>query len=98
MSDMRASFKRDLGEVRWRELRIHLQRDSIIWVAPELDLIETAVAVAEDDKAKVEQWISSGLIGKPENDSLDQWEGELDTTFRMLIVQPFILIQTVQNA
>lgn len=98
MSEMRESFKRDLGDVCWRELRIHLQRDSIILVASELDLIETAVAVAEDDKAQVEQWISSGQIGKPEKDSLDHWESELDTPFQMLIVQPFILIQTVQNA
>ncbi len=40
MSEMRASFKRDLGEVCWRELRIHLQRDSIVLVSGELDLIE----------------------------------------------------------
>jgi len=98
MSEMRASFKRDLGEVCWRELRIHLQRDSIILVSGELDLIETAVAVAEDDKSQVEQWISSGLIGKPEKDSLEQWEAELSTPFNMLIVQPFILIQAVSNA
>lgn len=98
MSEMRESFKRDLGEVCWRELRIHMQRDAIILVGPDLDLIETAVAVAEDDKAQVEQWISAGQIGKPEKDSLDSWESDLDKPFRMLIVQPFILIQDVQHA
>lgn len=47
MSAMVESFKRDLADVNWRELKIHLQRDSIIIVAAELDLIEVAVAVAD---------------------------------------------------
>lgn len=50
MSEIRKSLKRDLAEVCWRELRVHLQRDAIIVVDDALDLIETAIAVADDDK------------------------------------------------
>ena len=98
MSQIRESFKRDLAPVSWKELRAHLQRDAIILVSPTLDLIETAVAVADDDKNSVETWIAEGLLGKPTAEQLDCWEAELDMPFNMLIVQPFILIQEVCNA
>ena len=98
MSHMVESFQRDLGEVCWRDLRVHLQRDALILVASELDIISAAVAVAEDDSPQVEEWITAGRIGKPSRGQLDDWEQLLDKPFRMLIVQPFILIQEVADA
>jgi len=98
MSGMVESFKRDLAEVNWRELKIHLQRDAIIIVAAELDLIEVAVAVADDDKARVETWIAENQLVKPTVEQLESWEQEPDNRFQMLIVQPFILVQEIYDA
>ena len=98
MSEMRESFKRDLAEVSWKELRVHLLRDALILVAAGLELIEAAVAVADDDKDRVADWIATGRIGKPTADQLKLWESEPEKLFRMLIVQPFILIQDVVHA
>lgn len=98
MSAMIESFQRDLAEVSWRELRIHMQRDAIIIVSAGLDLITAAVAVAEDNKEYVEQWIGAGNMSKPGKEQLASWESNLDKPFRMLIVQPFILIQDIHHA
>ncbi len=98
MSGMVESFKRDLAEVNWRELKIHLQRDAIIIVAAELDPIEVAVAVADDDKARVETWIAENQLVKPTVEQLESWEQEPDNRFQMLIVQPFILVQEIHDA
>ncbi len=98
MSEMVESFKRDLAEVRWRELKIHLQRDAIITVSAAIDLIEAAVAVAEDNKEQVETWIDTGCLGKPTEQQLASWEQEEEKPFQMLIVQPFILIQEIVDA
>ncbi|MCD6186912.1 MAG: DUF2288 domain-containing protein [Desulfuromusa sp.] len=97
MSGMVESFKRDLAEVNWRELKIHLQRDSIIIVAAELDLIEVAVAVADDDKTRVEIWIAENQLAKPTAEHLERWQQESGNRFQMLIVQPFILVQEINN-
>lgn len=88
-------FESDLAEVRWRELRVHMRRDALVTVAPELDLLRVATAVAADDKSQVEGWIAAGQVAKPTASELKQWESSLDTAFLMLIVQPFILIQAV---
>ncbi len=98
MSGMVESFKRDLARANWRELKIHLQRDAIIVVSSELDLIEVGVAVAEDDKASVETWIAANQLEKPTEKQLESWEQEPDNIFQMLIVQPFILIQGIHDA
>lgn len=94
MTRVAESFRRDLADVNWRELRIHLQRDAIIVVADELDLIDVGVAVAEDNKKLVEKWIAAGQLGKPNEQQLESWEREPEISFQMLIVQPFILIQS----
>lgn len=98
MSGMVESFKRDLAEVNWRELRIHLQRDAIIIAAAELDLIAVGVAVAKDDSALVEAWIAAAQLGKPTENQLKSWEQESEKMFQMLIIQPFILIQDIYAA
>jgi len=98
MSDLSERFKTDLAEVPWKDLRIHLQRDAIIIVADELDLVETAVAVTDDDKKNIEKWIAAGQLVKPTKEQVETWETELEKPFRVLIVQPFILVQMVSHA
>ena len=98
MSEQIESFKRDLAEVCWRELKIHLQRDAIITVSTTLDIITVAEAVANDNKAAVAEWIENSQLGKPTEDQLKSWEENQEKSFRMLIVQPFILIQDILDA
>ncbi len=98
MSEQIESFKRDLAEVCWRELKIHLQRDAIITVSTALDIITVAEAVANDNKDAVEGWIENNQLGKPSEDQLKSWEENQEKSFKMLIIQPFILIQDVLDA
>jgi len=98
MSEQIESFKRDLAEVCWRELKIHLQRDAIITVSTTLDIITVAEAVANDNKEAVEGWIGNKQLGKPTEDQLNSWEKTQEKSFRMLIVQPFILLQDILDA
>ncbi len=97
MPELMATLKKDLAEVTWRELRIHMQRDVIIVVAENLDLVDTAVAVARDEKDTVQSWIASGEVAKPVTSQLERWENDLAKAFQMLIVKPFILIQEVSH-
>jgi len=98
MSEKVQSFKRDLADVCWRELKIHLQRDAIITVSADLEIIDAAVAIADDNKEVVSDWINDNKLGKPTEDQLQSWEKTPEKLFRMLIVQPFILIQEVLDA
>ncbi|HEY5673825.1 MAG TPA: DUF2288 domain-containing protein [Malonomonas sp.] len=98
MSEVLEQFKQDLAEVPWKDLRIHLQRDSIVLVDDSLALLDVAVAVAGDDKAQVEGWIAAGSLTKPTAEQIAAWETQLEKPFQMLIVQPFILLQATLHA
>lgn len=97
-TNVRERLARDLAEVSWKDMRVHLQRDVIILVAEDLDLVDVAVDVAQDNKHQVSLWISSGQLTKPSREQIDQWEHQLDKPFRMLIAQPYILAQPVSHA
>jgi len=98
MSNVIEQLKLDLAEVPWKDVRIHLQRDSIVLVADSLALLDVAVAVAEDNKPLVEGWIADGALTKPTAEQISAWESQLDKPFQMLIVQPFILLQATLHA
>lgn len=93
MTTVKEGFERDLAQVPWRELRIHLRRDALVTVAGVLDLVTVATAVAADDRSQVKRWIAAGQLTKPTAAELEEWERSLDKSFFMLIVQPYILIQ-----
>ena len=80
-------------EVEWHWLRMHLERGAVIVVSPELDLAEAAAKVAADDSSAVSTWIASGRISKPTMEQIGVWNADPARRFRMLIVQPYVLIQ-----
>jgi hypothetical protein len=93
MDDIRNRLGEELATVEWRALRTHVQRDSVILLAPELDMVEVAWCVARDRTADVAGWIAAGKVRKPGREELAKWERELEKPFRMLIVAPYVLIQ-----
>ena len=98
LAEISEKFAQDLAEVDWKALRIHLQRDALILVDEQLDLIEVACRVANDDATEVGAWIAQGRLAKPAAEQLSSWETQLDKPFRMLIAAPYILVQEVRHA
>lgn len=95
MDEVRSKLQDELDVVDWRALRVQAGRDSVILVAPELDLIEVAWCVAKDRSVEVAGWVGAGQLRKPTGEELSAWERDLDKPFRMLIVAPYVLIQTM---
>jgi len=93
MDDFRKKLREELDIVDWQALRNHLRRDSVILIAPELDLVEVAWCVAKDCAAEVAGWVAAGQLRKPGLEELASWERQLEKPFRVLIVAPYVLIQ-----
>jgi hypothetical protein len=90
---MRERIAETLGDVFWTDLRAHVARDAVIIVEDELDLVDVGVALAQNDVAVVDAWISSGKLTKPTADDLARWPVDTGARFRSVIVQPFVLIR-----
>jgi len=83
----------EIESVEWHWLRPHLERGVLIVVAPVLDLATTAACISADDTVQVGAWIAAGKLAKPTPEQIAVWDEVPTRTFRMLIVQPYVLIQ-----
>lgn len=98
MTSMPRKLAEEIENVEWHWLRPHLERDALIVVSPALDLAEAARRIAADDAAKVGAWIVKGELAKPTADQITAWNVDPTRLFRMLIVQPYVLIQGLPAA
>ncbi|MEP7119494.1 MAG: DUF2288 domain-containing protein [Byssovorax sp.] len=90
---MRDRLRAMVGVVLWSDLQAHAKRDAVIVVAAGLDLVDAGAALAENDAARVEQWIQAGLLNKPTAEDLERWSIDRAARFDSLIVAPFVLIR-----
>ena len=95
MDELHSKLQAELDTVDWQALRAQLRRDSVIHVAPELDLVEVAWCVATDRSTEVAGWVAAGQLRKPGQEELNAWERQPEKPFRVLIVAPYVLIQKV---
>ena len=54
-------------------------------------------AVAGDDKARIEKWLSENLLRKPTETDDQLWSKTPAVEFKFGIVQPFVLIQALPS-
>ena len=93
MQDLKAELTQNLDEAEWEWLIPHVQRDAVILVPIELDLLNVGIAIASDNTLQVQQWIDEQLLAKPSVAQIGEWNGDRTKRFNTLIVQPYVLIQ-----
>lgn len=82
-----------VNEGQWLDLKPHEKRGALILVAPELDLVEVGLKMANDKVAAVEGWIEKQLIKKPTQEQIQFWNENPEKKFQFIIVQPYVLLQ-----
>lgn len=93
MSNIKTQLSEQLASIEWNLLIPHAQRDAVVIVKDQLNLLDVGVAVAEDDSTQVQNWIAQQLIYKPSPQDLSSWNSEPQKQFMTLIVDPFVLVQ-----
>ena len=93
MQDLRAELAESLDEAELDWLKPHIQRDVVVVVHQQLDLLDVGVAIARDDVLSVQHWISEQLLHKPFPEELADWNSNPTKRFQALIVQPYVLIK-----
>ena len=93
MQDFRAELAECLDEAELDWLKPHIQRDVVVVVNQELDLLDVGVAMTTDDIVSVQRWISEQLLHKPFPEQIADWNSGQTKRFQALIVQPYVLVQ-----
>jgi hypothetical protein len=95
MENLREQLAEILDEAELEWLKPHIQKDVVILVVPELDLLDVGVAIAGDDTMKVQHWIGEQLLTKPSPEILSRWNNNPQQKFQAIIIQPYILIKEI---
>lgn len=91
-AELRATLAETVGEAPWSMLEAHAKRDGIILVDPSLELLDVAVAIAEDDGDAVSRWMQEGRLTKPDAQAMAAFEAQKERQWPFAIVQPFVLV------
>jgi hypothetical protein len=82
-------------EAEWEWIKPHLDRDAVIVVSPRLDLGDAGAKIAGDDTETVKIWLAQNVLAKPTAEQIAIWAREPHRRFKVLVVQPYVLIQEI---
>ena len=92
---IRDKLAEELGTTDWAPLAPHAASEKLIIAAADLDLLEAAVAVAENDAGRGTSWIEGGQLAKLSPDEQAALNDGPRTFFQFVVVAPFVLAQQV---
>lgn len=90
--ELMAMLNAQTARLAWDELARHFARGVVIKVAPELDLLEVATAMAQDDKQHIKQWLQRGQVGNATDADAQRWQ-EDGSVFWAVVVAPWVVVQ-----
>lgn len=89
---LRAKLNQETSQLQWTELLRHFAAGSVIAVSKDLDLIEVAARISNDDKASVAQWMAEHRVARVSDAQAAAWL-DADTVLWAVVVSPWILVQ-----
>ena len=81
----------------WKDLERCFARGNLLRVSSELDLVDAAVEIANDNKPVIEQWIAENRLSAVSNKEALLWS-KGDSNLWSVIVLPWILVQQRKGA
>lgn len=89
---LRAKLNLETAPIPWQELLRYFAGGTVIAVAEDLDLVEVAVHVSNDDADAVARWMAENRLGRVTDLQAQEW---LDggVSLWTVVVKPWVLVQ-----
>jgi len=92
----RAKMNLETSRIAWKELQRFFASGAAVAVSPELDLVEVAFQISEDNRSQVGQWMAAGQVGRVSDEQAKSWY-EADADVWAVVVSPYVLVQLAEN-
>jgi hypothetical protein len=90
----RAKVNLETSRIAWKELQRFFASGAAVWMSKELDLVEVAFQISEDNKTQVAAWMAAGQLAGVTDEQAKTWY-EQDADVWAVVISPFVLIQEV---
>lgn len=91
----RARIVSETARIPWRELQRFFAAGKVMLVSPELDLVDVAFAIQDDDIEQVKPWSENLQLGPVSDDLARQWVAD-DATLWAVVIKPWVLVQILK--
>jgi hypothetical protein len=92
---LRDKIRTEIQRAVAADLLPHQRRDALFVLAPEVDILEVAVAIAEDDTTRVERHLEEGSLERPTLAQMAEWCVDRELVFQFVILQPYVIAQRI---
>ncbi|HET7833941.1 MAG TPA: DUF2288 domain-containing protein [Gallionella sp.] len=92
----RAKLNNETARIPWKELQRFFASGATLAVSAELDLVEVAFHISEDNQAQVIQWVNVGLLNKVTDAQALEWY-DADAEVWAVVVSPYVLVQSIER-
>ncbi len=88
----RTKVNLETAQIAWRELQRFFASGVAIAVSVDLDLVEVAFQISENNQAQVVQWMEAGQVARVTDEQALAWY-EADAVVWAVVVSPYVLVQ-----
>jgi hypothetical protein len=88
----RAKIIGETAKIPWLELQRFFAAGKVIWVASDLDLVEVAWAMQQDDIQRVGEWSAEGELAAVSDDQARRWVAG-NSLLWAVTIKPWVLVQ-----
>lgn len=91
--ELMSKLNRETAKIPWLELQHFQQQEAVIEVSSRLDLVAVAVAMAEDNKYQIAEYLNRGEIKRVSAERAAEWTAA-SAALWAVVVAPWVLVQT----
>lgn len=84
------------AKISWEELQRYFAAGSVIYVEPELDLIDVGIALIQDNKIAFSAWTNAKRVYPATDEQAQSWI-EKPTILWASVVTPWVLVQPLKK-
>ena len=91
-NELHARLNQQTARLAWTELLRHFAGGSVLLVSNELDLVDVALQIVNDNQTAVAQWLTEQRIAPVSDAQAGAWL-EADLQMWSVVVRPWVLVQ-----
>lgn len=88
----RAKLNLETSQIAWKELQRHFASGVVRVVTDDLDLVEVAYQISENNVAQVSRWLETQQLAVVSDDQARTW-WENDAALWAVVISPWVLVQ-----
>jgi hypothetical protein len=92
----RAKINLETSKIAWKELQRFFASGTALSVSTDLDLVEVALQMSEDNVTQIQQWATAGKLGKVSDEQAGEWLAD-DVSVWAVVVSPWVLVQPIRQ-